>query len=331
MDVVSQKISIVMPVRNETKRIQPALDSVLSQDYPKDLLEIIVADGISEDGTGKILEEYQSHCSFLKVIQNPKKIVSTGLNVCISQARGNIIIRMDGHTVIAPDYVRQCVAVLQRTGADNVGGKMSATGENMFGEAVALATSCRFGIGNSKFHYSDREEWVDTVYLGAWRKETFDKIGLFDEELVRNQDDEFNYRLLEAGGRILLSPEIKSKYIARGSVTGLWSQYFQYGFWKVRVMQKHPRRMKMRHFAPPLFAAGILIAAAAALFLNSTPLAAILLIYGSASLIASALIAFQKGGRYFLLLPVVFFILHFSYGLGFLCGLVRFAGRWRNS
>jgi succinoglycan biosynthesis protein ExoA len=153
-----------------------------------------------------------------------------------------MIVRVDGHTIIAPDYVEKCVQALIKSGAENAGGKMNAVSTTPFGQVVVAATSSPFGVGGARFHYSDQEEWVDTVYLGAWRREVFEKIGLFDEELVRDQDDEFNYRLREYGGKILLSPEIKSEYTVRSTPPALWKQYFQYGFWKVRVLQKHPFR-----------------------------------------------------------------------------------------
>jgi len=193
------------------------------------------------------------------MLDNPKKIVPTGMNIVLQQAKGEIIIRVDGHTIIAPDYVRQCVDALHRTDADNVGGKMRAQGESIFGQCVSIATSSPFGVGGARFHYSDKEEWVDTVYMGAWKREIFENVGLFDEELVRNQDDEFNYRLRSQGWKILLSPKIKSQYFCRSSPQSLWKQYFQYGFWKVRVLQKHPFQMRPRQFVPAIFVGALFI------------------------------------------------------------------------
>lgn len=167
--------------------------------------------------------------------------------------------------------------------------------------------------------------------MGAWRREVFDRIGFFDQELVRNQDDEFNYRLLDSGGRILLSPRIHSKYVPRDSWRSLWRQYFQYGYWKVRVMQKHPRQMRPRHFIPGAFVAALLGAILAAPF-SPWGRAALALVGGSyllANLTASFLAARRAGWRHLPLLPLAFATLHLSYGLGFLAGLVRFAGRWR--
>jgi len=163
-------VSLLMPVRNEASFIERSLGAVLAQDYPRDRIEVIVADGLSTDATREIIEALAEQHPNLGLVDNPGKIVSTGLNAALRVARGEIIIRVDGHTVIAPDYCRQCVEALRQPGVDNVGGRMIAVSDGSFGRAVALATCSRFGIGNARFHYSDREELVDTVYLGASMK-----------------------------------------------------------------------------------------------------------------------------------------------------------------
>jgi glycosyltransferase involved in cell wall biosynthesis len=322
-----------MPVLNEGPFIHQSLGAVLEQDIPGNQLEVIVADGMSTDETRDIVEALQVRHPNLYLVDNPDRIVSAGLNAALRRARGEYIVRIDGHTVIAPDYVRQCLAELKRTGAANVGGKMAAANGGAFGQAVASATSSPFGVGDARFHYSDREEWVDTVYMGAWSRNTFSRIGLFDEEMKRNQDDEFNYRLLKAGGRILLSPKIKSTYTTRSNPAKLWSQYFQYGYWKVRVLQKHPRQMRPRQFVPPLFAATLL----GTVILAMVPLigwwlcATVVAIYLLANLVATLWISARVSWRQVMLLPLVFSILHISYGLGFLVGLTRFWSRWGDS
>ena len=243
-----------------------------------------------------------------------------------------MIVRVDGHTLIAADYVSRCVEALQTSGADNVGGRMNPVGQGAFAEAVVLATSSPFGVGGARFHYSEKEEWVDTVYMGAWSRRVFEEIGLFDEELVRDQDDEFNYRLREHGGKILLSPKIKSKYTVRSTPKALWKQYFQYGYWKVRVLQKHPRQMRPRQFVPPAFAAALIGSVLLSVILRWgwVILLAVAGSYLLANLAASAITASKSGWKHLLLLPVVYAILHLSYGLGFLIGLVKFANRWRD-
>jgi succinoglycan biosynthesis protein ExoA len=324
-------VTVIMPVRQEAEFIRHSLAAVLEQDYPRELLEILVADGRSTDGTGEIVRALQSSHPGLRVIDNPGRIVPTGLNTALRQARGGVVVRVDGHTEIARDYVRQCVDALRRSGADNVGGPMVASGSTPFGDAVALASSTPFGVGNARFHYSDREEWVDTVYLGAWPRTVFARVGLFDEELVRNQDDEFNYRLLEHGGRIWLSPRICSRYTPRGTPAALWRQYFQYGYWKVRVMQKHPGQMRMRQFAPPLFVAVLVTSAALAPVSGHARalLAVVAISYTLANLASSIVVARRHGWRHLRRVPLVFAILHGSYGIGFLRGLVTFWSRWR--
>ncbi len=326
----SPLVTVIMPIRNEAEFIERSLGSVLMQNYPVDRLQVIVADGLSEDGTRQIIQSLQKRHSNLELIDNPAKIVSTAINLAMMQAHGDVIVRVDGHTEIAPDYIRQCAAGLERTGADNIGGKMTARGNSFFGEVVSLATSLPFGVGGARFHYSDQEEWVDTVYMGAWPSHVFDRIGLFDEELVRDQDDEFNYRLREYGGRILLSPRIKSLYTVRSSPRLLWKQYYQYGFWKVRVLQKHPRQMRPRQFIPPLLVSGLILSLFLAPFftLGKVILSLVFVSYLLANLSASLIMAARKNWKYLRLLPLVFAILHFSYGIGFLIGLVKFARRW---
>jgi succinoglycan biosynthesis protein ExoA len=325
-------VSLLMPVRNEASFIERSLGAVLAQDYPGDRIEVIVADGLSTDRTREIIEALAEQHPNLHLIDNPGKIVSTGLNAALHVARGEIIIRVDGHTVIASDYCRQCVEALRQTGADNVGGRMTAVSEGVFGRAVALATSSRFGIGDARFHYSDRAEQVDTVYLGAWPRDAFQRVGMFDEKMVRNQDDEFNYRVRAAGGKILLDPRIKSLYYNRATPLSLWRQYFQYGYWKVRVLQKHPRQMSSRQFVPPLFLMTLFLLSLTAPFLmmGRSLLAAIVITYSVLSFGASILAARRSDWHLLPLFPVAFAIIHFAYGSGFLLGLARFWNRWRD-
>jgi len=323
-------VSLILPIRNEAKHIRGCLESIAQQDFPHEQMEIIIADGLSTDNTKEVVETFKPSDIPLIWLDNPEKIVPTGLNLAIRQARGDVIIRVDGHTTLASDYVQQCVLALQCSGAENVGGRMNPVGKNTFGKAVALATSSPFGVGGARFHYSTQEEWVDTVYLGAWPKEVFQKVGLFDEELVRDQDDEFNYRLREAGGKILLSPRINSWYSVRSQPKDLWKQYLQYGFWKVRVFQKHPRQMRWSQFIPPIFVLAVLISLLIAILFSWGWKVLLFLagLYLFAALIATLLTAARKGWLEVCLLPFTFAILHVSYGSGFLWGLIKFCKRW---
>ncbi|HVO42186.1 MAG TPA: glycosyltransferase family 2 protein [Aggregatilineales bacterium] len=326
-------VSVIMPIRNEADFIVRSLGAVLAQDYPPHRMEILVADGMSMDATRDIVAQTALRRKEIPVIvvDNPGRIVPTGINAALRQAKGDIIVRVDGHTIIDPAYVSECVSALARSGADNVGGRMIPQGTTPFGQAVALATSSPFGVGGGRFHYSDKEEWVDTVYMGAWPRFVFERIGNFDEELVRNQDDEFNYRLLAHGGKILLSDRILSKYYNRSSLRTLWRQYFQYGYWKIRVMQKHPGQMRFRQFVPPLFVGGIVVGLVLQPFSGLVRLLWLLgvALYIVANLAASAYIAARSGWPHMRWLPVIFATLHLSYGSGFLLGLINFANRWQ--
>ena len=339
--MIIKTVSVIIPIRNEEGFISRSLEAILVQDRPTEQLEVLIADGMSTDDTRQIIGQIISrHPEVdIRLLDNPSRLVPTGINIALQQAKGDIIIRVDGHTVVAPDYVRQCVIALQKSGADNVGGRMNAIGSNSFGKTVALATSSPFGIGNGRFHYSEKEEWADTVYMGAWPRRVFDKIGLFDEELVRDQDDEFNYRLRSAGGKILLCPKIKSEYTVRSSPFSLWRQYFQYGYWKVRVLQKHPRQMSLRQFVPPAFVASLFVSLLLPLLiiLHGRDYAIfkysaffIPACYLIMNLFASVITAARKSWNFLFLLPIIFTILHIAYGLGFLIGLVKFANRWED-
>jgi len=294
-------------------------------------MEIIIADGLSTDNTKEVVETFKPSDIPLIWLDNPDKIVPTGLNLAIRQARGEIIIRVDGHTEISPNYVRRCVWYLQNQAVQGVGGAVETIGENDISEIIALAMSSSFGVGNSAFRLSvSNNKLVDGVPFPAYTREIIQAAGLYDEELVRDQDDEYNYRIRAAGGKILLADDVRSDYFSRGSFAKLWKQYFQYGFWKVRVLQKHPGQMSPRQFVPPIFVLSLLISLVLSL---AAPwawwvLAGILGAYLLANLTASLLTALRTRLHAPWLLPLAFSILHLAYGLGFLVGLVRFAGRW---
>jgi glycosyltransferase involved in cell wall biosynthesis len=324
-------VTVLLPVRNEAGFIERSVGSVLAQDYPVERMEIIVIDGDSNDGTQQIVQRLMQHHTHLRLIANPKRIVATGLNLGIAQSRGDIVVRVDGHCEIAPDYVRCSVAHIQR-GMDGVGGALETIGQSSRSRVIAAAMSSRFGVGDSAFRtVSNRSMLADTVPFPAYSRRILEQAGPFDEELVRNQDDEYNYRLRKLGARIFLAADVKSTYYSRGALRSMWSQYFQYGYWKVRVMQKHPRQMRARQFAPPVFVAALIAAALAAPFsvAGRLSLAVIVVAYAVANLVATAsVIARNPGLQQPWLLPVAFAGLHTAYGLGFLTGLVSFWNRW---
>ncbi|MFT5042822.1 MAG: succinoglycan biosynthesis protein ExoA [Hyphomicrobiaceae bacterium] len=253
-------------------------------------------------------------------------MVPGGLNRAIRKARGTIIVRVDAHTVLEPEYMRLGAEILERTGAHNVGGPMVCLGGGPVGDAIAGAMSSRFGIG-ATFHFAEHEEECDTVYMGMWPLRVLADVGLFDEELVRNQDDELSYRIRKAGGRIFVSPAMRSSYQNRESWKALLSQFYQYGVWKVRVLQKHPGQMSLRHFVPPAFQAAIVGGVLAGVFHWGFAALAVGFVLGY--LACMGVVAWREampGKR--LRLWFAFMVIHHSWAAGFWVGLVRFAGRW---
>lgn len=386
----------MIPCRNEAAHIEGCLSAVLKQEAPDGGFEVIVADGMSDDGTREILArlakefggqlsevngsvvpsllgldrgEGQGEVSLssappittpsasspqlsalspgptLRVIDNPGRIVSTGLNAAIRGTRGDIIVRMDAHTQYAPDYLARCVQVLEETGADNVGGPWVACGEGCISMAIAAAFQSPFAVGGARGHDPKHEGLVDTVYLGCWRKVAFEKFGYFDEELVRNQDDEHNLRIIRGGGKIYQSPDINSRYRPRGSLKALCKQYMQYGYWKVRVIQKHRLPASLRHLVPGFFVLTVMLLflLSALTFvsgsgsrpfsilytLSSCLLLAILGLYAACVVAAAFVTAAKTKWKLFWILPLVFPCYHCSYGYGFLRGVWDFVIRRR--
>jgi succinoglycan biosynthesis protein ExoA len=319
-------VSIIVPCRNEKEYIESSLRSILAQQPVPGGVEIIVADGMSDDGTRDILRQLTEEDSRLKIVDNPQRIIPVGLNSAIKAARGDIIIRMDAHTSYATDYIQQCVSVLKEKGADNVGGPWIARGKGLIGRAIGVAFQSLFGVGSARGRNPTYEGHVDTVYLGCWRREVFDRIGLFDEQMVRSEDDELSLRLTRAGGKIWQSPKIKSCYAPRGSLGALFKQCVADGYWKVRVIQKHKIPASIRHLIPGCFVFSLIFLALASpwsLFAlwAWTALAGLYLLF---NLGVSALTAARVDWRLLPLLPVVFGCYHFGYGYGFLRGLMDF-------
>lgn len=357
-------VSVIIPCRNERWHIETCLASILNQIEPDGGFEVIVADGMSNDGTREILARLKKEARvangqrsavsgpIIRVINNPGLIVSTGLNAAIRAARGAIIIRLDAHTAYASDYLKECVATLRDTGADNVGGPWVAQGSSYVSRAIAAAFQSPFAAGGARAHQANYAGAVDTAYLGCWPKATFERFGLFDEELVRNQDDEHNLRITRGGGKVYQSPRIKSWYRPRSSLRALFSQYMQYGYWKVRVIQKHKLPASWRHLVPGafvltlavLFLLSVLSFLLSAFAPNSqlSALSIPILIFGfhisafsfsflaalgaylTALVAVSVFTAAKTEWKLFWILPLVFPCYHYGYGYGFLRGIWSF-------
>lgn len=321
-------VSVFLPVRNEEAYIEKTLLDVTNQDYPSDRYEILVADGMSTDKTSFIVKSLAEKTiqPAIRLIANSRMITSCGMNAAINVAVGEVILRMDAHTEYASDYIRSCLKVLKETGADNVGGPARTKSNGYIQRAVAAAYHSRFSAGGAKFHDPTYEGPIDTVTYGCWPRATFQRFGLFDEELVRNQDDEHNLRIVRGGGLVWQSMRIKSWYWPRSSMKSLFQQYSQYGYWKVRVIQKHRIPASIRHLVPASFlSAVILLLLLSLLWFPAFILLFILLSsYLFCSVIAAWLTAKSAGWDLFPLLPVVFSCYHFGYGYGFLCGVIDF-------
>ena len=325
-------VSLIMPVRNEGKIIAECLDAVMEQDYPPDRLEVFIVDGMSTDSTPDIVRSYQGRRIPLRLLENPGKIVPKGMNVALAVTKGEIIVRVDGHCKIATDYVSRCVDHIRTDQVDGVGGPVRTMGGTGTARVIALAMSSPFGVGGSAFRtMSDRTMLADTVPFPAYTRSIIDRAGPYDEELVRNQDDEYNYRLRKLGAKILLAADVRSEYYSRSSLRSLWSQYYQYGYWKVRVLQKHPRQMKARQFVPAAFVASLAVALGTATWWVPGEVAFLLIAgsYLAANLCAAFMTARRDSLAGMPLLILAFATLHLSYGLGFMVGLVKFWDRWK--
>jgi len=294
-------------------------------------MEVIVADGMSTDSSRGVVAGLQNAHPRLRLIDNPGKTAPVALNAALRVAQGDVVVRVDGHCVIAPDYVRRCVDHLLNEHVDGVGGPLETIGETGASRVIAQAMSSVFGVGDSAFRTTDGvTKIVDSVAFPAYKRSTLDRVGPFDEELVRNQDDEYNYRLRKLGGCVLLAADVRSRYYSRSSLRSLWRQFYQYGFWKVRVLQKHPRQMCARQFVPPLFVAALITGGAASCVAPMARWAFIACLgaYVTANMAASGLTAGRRRWRALPALSLAFAMMHIAYGLGFLVGLVRFWRHW---
>lgn len=319
-------ISVVMPIYNEEKYISQCIESLLKQDYPKDKMEWIFVDGCSTDNTVSILNDYQNkNPGLIKVFNNPNKTVPYAMNIGIKNSVGKFIIRLDAHAEYADDYFSKCVYYLQTTDADNVGGVIETKSVGNVGEAIAAVVSSKFGVGNSQFRTNGEDGYVDTVPFGAFRREVFEKYGMYDERLTRNQDNEMNFRIRSNGGKIFLSNDIKLAYYSRNTIKGILKMAFQNGMWNVITMKLCPGSMGVRHFVPLAFLLSLIFMPILSAFIPVFwwLFLAEILLYSALNVVCSLHNQNGTGKTHFFLKLIIFPLFHICYGAGSLFGIFK--------
>lgn len=326
------RVSVIMPVINEERHLDAAVEGILSQDYPGEL-EVVIAVGPSRDRTQQIAEALAARHPNVLVVANPTGRTPAGLNAAISRASGDVVVRVDGHAMIPADYVRTAVETIASTGADNVGGVMAAEGTTDFECAVARAMTSKFGVGGAAFHVGGEAGPALTVYLGSFTRAALDRVGGYDESMERAQDWEMNLRIRQSGGIVWFTPNMQVTYRPRPNVRALARQYHDYGRWRREVARRHPDTISLRYLAAPVMVVAVLIGAVIALtgaIAGNGWLLALGLIapigYLALDLLASFASAIKQprlAARSAVLLPVVYATMHWSWGLGFLRGAGR--------
>ncbi|MFI5285931.1 MAG: glycosyltransferase family 2 protein [Candidatus Dormibacteria bacterium] len=319
-------VSVVLPVLNEERYIEACLTSVLTQDYPPDRIEVIVADGGSSDGTREIVAAIAARDTRVRLIDNPGRMQAAGLNRAILASTGDVIARQDGHAEWAPDHLRRSVALLLATGADNVGGRQEAVGDGASGRAIAHAMGSPFGVGGARFRYSEKEEEMPTVFLGTFRRTAFERVGLFDEAYPPHEDYELNERIRSTGGRITFSPDIRTRYHVRSGLRALGRQYYRYGRGKVRVARASPSVIRPYHLAAPALVLALPVITAMAVTGRGRRLA----IAGAGAYAAACVTAGQLAARTEPLgvrarTSAAFAVMHVAWGSGFWAGVLEAA------
>jgi len=324
---IQPTVSIIIPCRNESKFIDKCLNSVFSFDPVQGGMEVIVVDGMSDDGTRDILSKWMNHHPSLKLLDNPKRIVPTAMNIGLRVAKGDWIVRLDAHADYPKDYLRLCLETSQHTGAENVGGvfKTLARDDSAQAMLVQALTTHRFGVGNADFRLNASEGPADTVPYGCYRREVFNRIGFYDERLVRNQDYEFNRRLLRTGGHIWLNPKIQVCYYNQGSILGLFRQAFFTAQWNTWMWYVAPYALALRHLIPALFVLSLI---GSTFLFKFSPFGILLFgvitsLYVLFSFVASIQQSLRYGWWMVPLLPFLFLVYHTIYGLGTLWGALR--------
>ena len=323
------QVSVIIPCYNEEKTIVLLLDAIRLQTYPIDKIEVIISDALSKDLTREKIRAYSDSCPELKVcvIDNIKCTIPAGVNTAASAASGDILVRLDAHSEPNPEYIETTVALLMDGKADNVGGiwQIQPGADSPIARAIAIAAAHPLGVGDAKYRTSTIAQYVDTVPFGAFFREKFFAVGGFDESLLANEDYEFNARLQEAGGKIWMDPRIRSKYHARATLGKLAVQYWRYGYWKVKMLERFPKTIRLRQAIPPAFVASIGMFLLLSIFY---PFARIILLgelalYSFALLIASLFCCLKRRSLICALLPGAIVVMHFTWGAGFMFSLIN--------
>jgi succinoglycan biosynthesis protein ExoA len=325
-------VTIIVPCYNEQTTIRMLLEALYEQTYPRNEMEVVIADGQSTDHTRQAIAEFQTTCPdlLIRVIENPLRKIPAGLNRAIAAGTGCVFIRLDGHSIPEPDYVANCVRSLERGLGENVGGiwKIQPGGSGWLARSIAAAAAHPLAVGDARYRYTSRAQAVDTVPFGAFRRELVERIGIFDESLPTNEDYEFNVRVRQSGGQVWLDPAIRSTYFARETLGALARQYWRYGYWKARMLLRYPRTLRWRQALPPLFVLSLPMLCLASIWL---PVARLLLageaaLYPAALILASIQISIRKRDLPLLFgVPLAIGIMHLCWGTAFLWSLGRYA------
>lgn len=324
-----EKVSVIIPCRNESQTIRLVLSALSNQSYAHSAIEIIIADGLSEDTTRQEIAAFSTENPGIpiRVVDNPKRTIPAAINKGIQAATGDIFIRMDAHSLPQPDYVARCVEALHEGKADNVGGvwDIQPQVDTCIARAIAVAASHPLAVGGAHYRFSDKAQYVDTVPYGAFKRELVERIGGFDESLLSNEDYEFNARIRLSGGKIWMDPAIRCTYFARASLHQLAKQYWRYGFWKAQMLKRYPDTLRARQAIPPLFVLSLIVLGIITPFFPPAGwlLLGLMSFYLLALLVIGTQLAFKnKDARLFFGVPLAIACMHFPWGMALLVGLL---------
>ena len=323
------KVSIIVPCYNEQSTIRLLLEALREQTFPRADMEVVIADGLSQDGTRDAIAAFQKDHADLdvRVVDNQRRTIPSAVNRAIQASRGEILVRMDAHSKPYPDYVQNCVNALERSLGDTIGGvwEIHPGAETWIAKSIAVAAAHPLGVGDAFYRHAKQAAEVDTVPFGSFRRSLVERVGYFDESLLTNEDYEFYVRVKKAGGRIWLDPSIRSIYFARATLSQLARQYRRYGFWKWRMLRRYPNTLRWRQALPPLFVLSVIVLGLASIVLPvlSLLLALELFLYFSILLFVGVRVALRRRKAYlFLGLPLAIMVMHVSWGGGFLWSVI---------